>query len=450
MGWIFSMKINLFETTFKLNQKENRSIELKPVPNVNTELNVVNLYPGITYQIFEGFGGSVTESSAYVYSLMSKKNKEIFLDKYFGITGNNYTMIRSHIDSCDFSLDSYSAIDNSNDKDLKCFSLEREEKYIFPLLREIQKKTGKKLPIMLSPWSPPEYMKTNNNRYGGKLRTEYRQLWAQYICRYILDYIARGFTVDKLSIQNEPNADQNWESCTYTAEEEKIFLRDYLYPELAKNQLDDIGLYIWDHNKDRVFERTNSIIDEVTNCMIEGIAFHWYSGDHFENIGLVKQFFPNKKLIFSEGCIEYSHFNASYQIQNAQMYAHDIIGNMNAGMTAFIDWNILLNKDGGPNHANNYCEAPLMYDIGKEILEEKLSYSYIGHFSKYIRNNAKRIAFSKYTDKLEITAVKNVDGSVVSVILNRTKKSMPVVLRIMDQAVSFEVKGDSITTVVIY
>ena len=443
------MKINLYETTFISEKKEKKSVSLATALDNNVECEVVNLYPDITYQTFEGFGGSVTESCAYVFSLMSENNKKVFLEKYFGNTGIQYTNLRSHIDSCDFSLESYSAMDKEDDGDMKDFSLSRERKYIFPLLREIQSKVGKKVPILLAPWSPPAYMKTNDSRQGGKLRPEYRQQWAQYLCRYIKDYLDCGFWVDKLSIQNEPNATQIWESCTYTPEEEKVFLRDYLYPELKKNHLEQIGLYIWDHNKDRLFERAKHIIDEITDPMIEGIAFHWYSGDHFENIGLIKQFYPNKKLIFSEGCIEYSRFEAAYELKNAQMYAHDMIGNINAGMTSFIDWNMLLDKDGGPNHVNNLCEAPLMYDREKDILEEKLSYEYIGHFSRYIHANAQRIAFSKYTDKLEITALRNPDGSVVSIILNRTKESLPVVLRFLDQMTSFVIKGEAIITIVV-
>lgn len=444
------MNIKLITTTYKDNKKETLEKNKVFFEDNNVEMQAVNIYPQMEYQTFEGFGGAITEAAGYTFSKMSDSNKNEILSAYFGKKGNCYNLVRTHIDSSDFSLGVYSALNDPNDVEFKTFTLERDEEYIMPLLRAAQNTAGETLDLLLSPWSPPAFMKTNEKKTeGGKLKPEYRQFWAEYICEYIKQYRNKGFGVKSITVQNEPNAKQKWDSCLYNSQEEKEFLRDYLHPALVKNKLEDIEVNIWDHNKERMFERACEIIDQETDKMVQGIAFHWYTGDHFEAIDLVRQKFPDKKLIFTEGCVEYSRFGGAGQLVNAQMYAHDIIGNINAGMNAFIDWNIILDEKGGPNHVENYCDAPVMCDTVNNKVEKKLSYSYIGHFSRYIKPGAKRIAFSKYTDKLEITSIKNPNGDIVSVFMNREEKDIPVSVRISGQVVNITIPARSIATTII-
>lgn len=445
------MNIKLITTSYINNIKETKIENLELINNDNEEMKVVNIYPNMEYQEFEGFGGALTDASGYVYSLMSEENKKKIIDSYFGEEGNCYSLVRTHIDSCDFSTEMYQAVDDVNDTEFKTFSLERNDKYIAPLLEDANAKATEPLKVMLSPWSPPAFMKTNEQRKkGGKLKEEYRQAWAKYICKYIKEYRNKGYNVDRITIQNEPLAVQTWDSCIYNSEEEKVFLRDFLYPELILNGLEDIEVNIWDHNKERMFERACDIIDDETDKMVQGIAFHWYTGDHFDSISLVREKFPNKKIIFSEGCVEYSKFgeNAN-QLANAQMYAHDIIGNINAGMNAFIDWNIILDEKGGPNHVGNFCDAPIMCNVEEDKVEQRLSFHYIGHFSKYIKPGAKRIAATKYTDKLDLTVLKNKDGSIVCVIMNRTDEDIEVVLRLEGKSVKINIPANTISTGII-
>lgn len=438
--------MKLITTSYINNRKDTTVRELELCADKGTAMNVVNLYPNIEYQTFLGFGGAITEAAGYAYSKLSKKNQEKVAELYFGPEGNRYGLIRTHIDSCDFSLNNYEAMSDPGDTAMESFTLERDEKYILPLLRAGQEKRGEAFDLMLTPWSPPAFMKTNGDRnHGGQLKSEFMGFWAEYICRYIKEYEAKGFLVNRMTIQNEPEAVQTWDSCIFSGEEEKLFLRDHLYPALVKNNLTHVKINIWDHNKERLYERAGATIDAVTDKMIDGIAFHWYTGDHFEAIGLARDAFPGKELIFTEGCVEYSRFDAS-QLYNAQMYAHDIIGNLNAGMTGFIDWNIMLDEKGGPNHVNNFCDAPIMVDTKNDSFEKKLSFDYIGHFSKYIEKAAKRIAFTKYTDKLEMTAFKNPDSSLVLVALNRTEGELPVSIRLEGKNVEFTVPGSTIAT----
>jgi glucosylceramidase len=439
--------MKLITTCYENNKKDVIMKEYEAKPEIKgVETHVINLYPEVEYQTILGFGGAVTEAAGYAFSKLTKENQEKALELYFGGSGNGYHLMRSHIDSCDFSLGTYAAMNDPEDTEMNSFQQEREEQYILPLLRAATKKAGKAFDLMLSPWSPPAFMKTNGDRtHGGKLKKEYRKAWAEYICRYIKEYEKKGFHVNRLTIQNEPAAVQTWDSCIYSAEEEKVFLRDYLYPTLSEQGLDHIRLNIWDHNKERMYERAKEIIDEETIGMVDGVAFHWYSGDHFEAITLTHEAFPEKELIFTEGCVEYSRFSAD-QLKNAQMYAHDIMGNLNAGMTGFIDWNIFLDEKGGPNHVGNYCDAPIMVNTQTGELMVKLSYDYIGHFSKYIEPGAKRIGLSKYSSELEVTAFKNPKGSLVLVALNRTYKKMPVVIRVNSELIEFELPESSIAT----
>lgn len=441
--------MELIITTYENQERNTKVSECELAEDKGAAMNVVNLYPDIVYQTFHGFGGAITEAAGYSFLKLGKEKQEEVLRKYFGEDGLRYHFIRTHIDSCDFSLDNYTAMEDPEDREMKSFSLKREEEYILPLLRRARAVKGEDFDLMLTPWSPPAFMKTNNDRNnGGKLKKEYREFWADYICRYIREYEALGFPVSRITVQNEPDAVQTWDSCSFNPEEEKEFLRYYLYKALAKNGLSHIKINIWDHNKERLFERAKAIIDKETDRMIDGVAFHWYTGDHFEAIRLTGDAYPGKELIFTEGCVEYSRFDAG-QLKNAQMYAHDIIGNLNAGMTAFIDWNILLDEKGGPNHVNNFCDAPVMVNTEDGTYEEKLSFHYIRHFSRYIDREAKRIALTKYTDKLEMTAFRNPDKSIVLAALNKQTDAMPLSLRVNGLNAEFIVPGSSIVTAVI-
>ena len=425
----------------------NESIEFTDDNARETEL--INIYPEVEYQTIRGFGGAITEAAGYIYSLMNGQQKKEMLEEYFGRGKMNYRFVRIPIDSCDFSLSHYEADSDEMDEGLENFSLARLEEYILPMLRDAQRAYGDRLSIMLSPWSPPAYMKTNGQRnFGGKLREEYKERWAEYICRYITELKVLGFNVNMLSLQNEPNAVQLWDSCVYTAEEEKSFLRDYIWPALTRKGLDDIKICIWDHNKERAYERAAEIIDAETDKMIAGLAFHWYSGDHFESLAMLRERFPEKELLLSEACIEYRSFNPGENLINAQKYAHDMIGNFNAGMNTFIDWNLLLDSKGGPNHAGNYCDAPFMFNTESEQLTEQELKAYIWHFSHFVLPGAKRIGFSRYTDKLDFTAFKT-DEKIVFIVLNRNREKIPVHIRLGNRCAPIELAGESITTGII-
>lgn len=440
------MEINLTRTKDgNMNESCRQLLFTEDTDGIENE--VVNLYPSIYFEEFEGFGGAITDSAAYVYAHMEEPQKKQLLETYFSDEKMKYRLVRVHMDSCDFSTEMYEAMSDPEDRKLESFSFARTEKYILPMLTDAQRAAGAPLELMLSPWSPPAFMKTNGSRkYGGSLKPEYADMWAEYICRYIKEFRKRGFTVRRISLQNEAKAAQTWDSCIYTAAQEKEFLENHMHQALVKHGLKEIEIFIWDHNKERAFERAAQTVSGKAAEMVAGVACHWYSGDHFESLDLLRRLYPDLRLIVSESCIEYSKFDGADESINAARLSHEIIGDLNHGVTAFYDWNILLDKNGGPNHVGNYCQAPFLYDtIQKELLPQQIQ-KHFYHFSHFIVPGAKRIGFSRYTEKLDMTAYKNPDGTLIVVMLNRGDEVIPVTLRLDGKIVAFGAEPGEILT----
>ena len=413
------------------------------VPDAKERENqLICLIPEVEYQEMEGFGGAFTEATAVTLKKLSKENQDKILRLYFSKEdGIGYNIGRIHMNSCDFSEGNYACVEE-NDQTLDSFQINRDKQTVIPMLREAMKYG--EIQLFMSPWSPPAYMKTNGEmNHGGKLKEEYRELWAQYYAKFIEAYRAEGIEIWGISVQNEPKAVQKWDSCVYTAQEERDFVKNHL-----GRKMENLGVKIlfWDHNKERILERSRVMLNDPEAAKyIYGAAFHWYSGDHFEQLDMFQKMYPDKKLVFSEGCYEYSIGKEdTYKI--GEKYAHDMIGNFNNYCTMFCDWNLLLNEQGGPNHVGNYCDAPIMADTENDKVYIHESYYYIGHFSKYIKQGAKRIGSSKWTEELETVAFKNPDGTIVSVVMNRTDRDIAYCFSLNGQLVEAVAQGHSIAT----
>lgn len=411
------MKIIKLETNYRRNLFFHETTNIPVIPySSEIENKIINIYPEITYQKIIGFGGAITEASGYSIKQLPLEKQTSFFNEYFSKNGLNYNICRLPIGSCDFSIKPYSY---SNKSDLSDFSIEKDKKYIIPTIKQALK-LNPNLKFISSPWSPPKFMKSNKKLIqGGKLLDKYKITWANYLTKYIKYYKDEGININYITVQNEPNATQEWESCIYSPEEELNFVVNYLYPTFKNNSI-NTKIFIWDHNKEKLFSRA---LKEINNNnaleAIFGIAFHYYTGDHFENISLTHDSFPGKLLIHTEGCTGYSGFNPNDEVKNAEIYGHEILGDLNSGTNAYIDWNIMLDNKGGPNHKNNYCNSPIMLNSNNSDYIKNLTFYYIGHFSKYIFPNSKRIAYSKYTDKIEVTAFKNPNNSIAIVLMNK-------------------------------
>jgi glucosylceramidase len=415
----------------------------------------VFIEPRKTFQTFLGIGGAITDASAEVFAKLPKNKQEELLQAYYNKDkGIGYSLVRTTIHSSDFSSESYTYI-TEGDKELKTFNIEHDKKYKIPLLKRAIETAGGKLTLFASPWSPPAFMKTNNNMLrGGKLLPEFYQPWANYYVKFIKSYEKEGIPVWGLTLQNEPMATQKWESCIYTAEEERDFLKNYLGPTLKKSGLGNTKITVWDHNRDLISQRSNTILnDPEANKYVWGIGFHWYeswSGGEpmFENIRKVYDLYPNKNLLFTEGCNE-NFKSENYQLwKNGERYGKSMINDFNNGTAGWTDWNILLDENGGPNHVGNFCFSPIHGDIKTGELIYTPSYYFIGHFSKFIQKGAKRIDCVTSRSNLISTSFFNPDGKVVTVVMNQSSEKIDYNLYVDTNKVSISILPHAIQTLI--
>lgn len=310
--------------------------------------------------------------------------------------------------------------------------------------------------MYVSPWSPPAWMKdTKNMLQGGKLLPEFRQTWADYYVKFIQAYEQQGIPIWGLTVQNEPMAKQKWESCLFTAEDERDFVKGYLGPTLKKAGMSNKKLIGWDHNRDLMYQRASTLFDDPEASQYYwGLGFHWYetwtgSAMQFDNLRRVHETYPTKNLIFTEGCVENFQFSGINDWKLGERYGHSMINDFNAGTVAWTDWNVLLDETGGPNHVGNFCYAPVIGDTKSGKLLYTNAYYYIGHFSKFIRPGAKRIATAASRDVLQTTAFLNTDGKVAVVVMNSTDQEQPFQLWIKGQAAAASSRPHSIMTMVV-
>ena len=430
--------------------------------NDKMEGRVVNLFSEVEYQEMLGFGGAFTESAAYNYAQLTDEQKESFMKSLFTRKeGIGYNFARMHINSCDFSLDIYSYVEKG-DMTLETFDLSRDEKYIIPMVKDALKYTDEEIFLFASPWSPPDYMKENESPIrGGALKEEYKAVWGRYYAKYIQEMAKRGITISAITIQNEPKHCGPWESCYYSAAGEREFIEKYLVPALDEAGLSHIKIIVWDHNKERVYDRAKKLFESKTVYnRVWAIGHHWYSGDHFDGIRIAHEKF-NKPLISTEIC---GDINADVQ-SLAERYGKELIGDANNFTAAFCDWNLMLSDKGGPFHNRNAetvscagivyedkssgCYAPILFDTEKRELIYTPIYYYIGHLSKFVEKGAVRLGTSSYHEKIRTAAFRNPNGTIVMIIMNEMNYEMSVNLRYNDDGAAHKLPPHSIETIVI-
>lgn len=412
--------------------------------------------PSKTFQTFLGIGGAITDASAETLSKLPADKQAEIIEKYYNAEkGIGYTLARTNIHSCDFSSGSYTYVKN-NDVSLKSFDVAHDREFRIPMIKRAIAAAGGKLTLYASPWSPPAWMKSNNNMLkGGKLLPEYRQSWADYYVKFIKAYEAEGIPVWGLSVQNEPMATQTWESCIYTGEEERDFIKSFLGPTLHKAGFADKKLIAWDHNRDLLYQRASTVLDDPEAARyVWGIGFHWYEswtggGNIYDNVKRVSETYPDKSLIFTEGCAESFKFESMNDWKWGEKYGLSMINDFNNGTVAWTDWNVLLDETGGPNHVGNFCFAPVHADTRNGEIYYLSSYYYIGHFSKFIRPGAKRIISSASRGQFLTTAFVNTDGKIAVIVMNQSNDKIPYRLWMNGQAAEVTSLPHSIQTLVV-
>ena len=441
-------------TDLRLTNNETTDFVATPQP-LETEICVF-VNPEKTFQELLGIGGAITDASAEVFAgLSAEKQTELLKAYYSENEGIGYTLARTNIQSCDFSSGSYSYV-SDEDKELKTFSIEHDRQFKIPMIKKATETAGGELLLYASPWSPPAFMKDSKNVLkGGKLLPEFYDSWALFYTKFIKAYENEGMPIWGISIQNEPMATQTWESCIYTAEEERDFLKLHLGPTMEKEGLADKKIIVWDHNRDLINHRANVIFGDPEAAKYAwGMGFHWYEtwtgGEpKFDNLGKVKESFPDKNLMFTEGCVE--KFDAAkYQFwPNAERYGRSMINDFNEGTCGWTDWNILLDQNGGPNHVGNFCFAPVHADLKTGELIFTPSYYYIGHFSKFIKPGAKRVSTACSRSALQSCSFLNNDGTLATVVMNQTDNEIKYKLFIGTESVEVIILPHAIQTLVV-
>ncbi|MDR3625254.1 MAG: glycoside hydrolase family 30 protein [Ignavibacteriaceae bacterium] len=437
----------------KITQTSVRTFEQAGQP-LETEISVF-VNPDKIFQQFVGIGGAVTDASAEVFAKLSADKQKEFLTAYYDKElGIGYSLMRTNINSCDFSSDSYVYV-KDNDKDLTTFSIAHDMQYRIPLIKQAINKAGGDISLFASPWSPPAFMKDNKSMLeGGKLLPEYYQSWANYFTKFIKAYEAEGIPVWGITIQNEPMATQRWESCIFTAEEERDFLKNYLGPTMVNQNLANKKILVWDHNRDLVNQRANVIFSDPDAAKYAwGLAFHWYetwAGGQpmFENIAHVKESFPDKNLLFTEGCNEKFDSTKYFFWPNAERYGRSMINDFNNGTVGWTDWNILLDETGGPNHLDNLCFSPVHANTKTGELIFTPSYYYIGHFSKFIRPKARRVSTNVSRSDLLSTSFLNENGKMATVVMNQSSKQITYNLYVGTKTTEVVIPPHAIQTLV--
>lgn len=452
----FDKKLTVYttarDTDLRITKTAEQSFSKKEQP-LETE-TAVFINPKKTFQTYLGIGGAITDASAEVFSTLNPKQQKKLLESYFGQDGIGYNIVRTSIHSSDFGLGSHTYIEKG-DAELSTFSIEKDKEKRIPFIKKAIDLIGDDLVFYASPWSPPAFMKTNNNMLkGGKLLPEYRQNWADYYVKFIEAYEAEGIPVWGLTIQNEPMAVQRWESCIYTAEEERDFLKNYLGPTLEKAGLGDKNIVVWDHNRDLITDRANTIFeDPEASKYAWGIGFHWYETwtgglPKYDNLKNINESFPSKNMLFTEGCQEGFDTEKMFYWPNAERYGNSIINDFNSGVVGWTDWNILLDERGGPNHVENFCFAPIHADTTTGELIFTPTYYYIGHFSKFIKPGALRVSTTTSRSTLESTSFQNEDGTMVTVVMNKTDSKIGYKLVVGQSESQIEIQPRAMQTII--
>jgi glucosylceramidase len=492
----------------------------------------IQIFPEQTKQTLDGIGSSFTEASAFVLAHLEPEQRKQVMHNIYGESGANFSLTRTHIASCDFTVKGkYAYTAEKDDADLSSFSLHpdlegfskteypgiKDEKYdLLPMIKEAQaiknSQKDSELRIIASAWTAPDWMKdietwyingTPENNWqgtGGSLKPEYEELYADYLIRYLEAYKQAGINIWGITPVNEPHGNNGqWESMHFTPETQNHFIKKYLGPKLEADGFDHVNLLIYDQNRDGLEHWTDIIFnDKETIPYLYGAAVHWYESTFkvYEDVfNRVHDKFPNMAIVHTEGCIDdlgkdapngvtdpirfkeenwfdnddfWWHDNATdwaysvtWEGTNAadhpaytpvHRYARNIIVSLDNWMTGWIDWNVVLDKNGGPNHVGNFCGAPIMIDTETQYVYYTPIYYVLAQFSRTMRPGDKAVHTSRVLedldkDTLHACATINADNIVSVQVLNTSREAISYKLQIADQFAEIKIEANAVQTV---
>lgn len=470
-----ALKVEVFETS----ESGNKLTKIDTFVEVDSAVTI-KLVPSKIFQTITGFGGAFTESSAYLLNKLSKANRDTIMQAYFSREGANYSLARTHMNSCDFSVSNYSYSPVEDDVNLEHFSIQEDKDDLIPMIKDALAVSQDGFKLFASPWTAAPWMKDNNHWVGGKLLPKYYDTWALFFSKYIDAYEAEGIDIWGFTVENEPHGNgDNWESMHFTPKEMTDFVEFYLGPKLEADGYGDKIILGYDQNRKGLKEWVDEMYrDEASSKYFDGTAIHWYEStyDYFpEELQYAHHKAPNKLLIETEGCVdsqvpawqddawywkkeatdwgfdwaseEDKHLHPKYAPVNR--YARDIIGCLNNWVDGWVDWNMVLDRQGGPNWFENWCVAPVIVDPDTDEVYFTPLYYTMAHFSKYIRPEAKIIGVENSDDILMVTAAENPDGSFAVVIFNEFETPKTINLVLNEKSVAFTINAQAIQTVLI-
>ena len=441
----------------------------------------VTINPDEKFQTITGFGGAFTESSAHLLYRLSEAKRKKIMGAYFSEAGANYSLTRTHINSCDFSLKHYAYAMVDGDIKLDSFSIEEDKKNnLIPMILEAKSISKDGFKIIASPWTAPPWMKDNKNWVGGKLLSKYNDTWALYYSKYIDAYKKEGIDIWGLTVVNEPHGNgNNWESMLFSPEEMTTFVQNHMGPLLAANGKSNVKILGYDQNRAGIKEWVDAMYkNDSTSKYFAGTAIHWYESTYEvfpQALQYAHKKAPNKFLIQTEACVdsEIPHWNdnAWYWKKEAtdwgwdwasekdkylhpkyapvNRYAADIIGCLNNWVDGWIDWNMVLDKQGGPNWFKNWCVAPVIVDPELDEVYFTPLYYTMAHFSKFIRPGAVKIGCIINHKELIATAVKNPDGTIAVVVFNPTSDKHTLEIKLNNKIKIISISSKALQTIII-
>nr|CCA14291.1 glucosylceramidase putative [Albugo laibachii Nc14] len=364
--------------------------------------------PEVQYQEILGFGGAFTEAASVLYANLPQEKKDEILKLLFGEDGLHFHLNRVPIGSCDFSISSYSFNNVSGDVEMKYFDtgVVRDTTSIIPFIKDALS-MNPSLQLFASPWSPPPWMKLSQGSYiadfngsaiPNGLNPDYRSAWANYLVAYIRAYANKGIKFWGMTLQNEPLFAAPWEACAYVAETQADFLVNYLGP-LMRDNFPDLNLMIYDHNLDYLYDWVVRVFRfPGAKAFVNAIAAHWYTSDtkldgamYLDRLNDTYHAADGRMLLFSESCNCPGVAQGSEAWYRAHRYAHSIHTVLYYNWQGWVDWNLMLNEMGGPNHAGNFCDAPIIVLEDENDYQIQPLYYALKHYSQFLPPKSIRI-----------------------------------------------------------
>jgi len=471
------LQVNIYETSKSGNQLTEIT-DFKNTTSKNTD--TVSLDTTKKFQKITGFGGSFTESSAYLLNKLSKKNRDTIIKAYFGKEGANYSLTRTHMNSCDFSLSQYSYSPVADDVNLEHFSIKDDMDDLIPMIKDAMMASEDGFKIFASPWTAAPWMKDNNEWVGGKLLPKYYDTWALFFSKYLDAYRNQGIDIWGFTVENEPHGNgNNWESMHYTPDEMTNFVMNHLGPKLEADGYGDKIILGYDQNRAGLKEWIDSMYEnDETSKYFDGTAIHWYESTYkifADDLQYAHHKAPNKLLIETEGCVdsqvpawkddnwywskestdwgwdwapaEDKYLHPKYAPVNR--YARDIIGCLNNWVDGWVDWNMVLDRQGGPNWFENWCAAPIIVDPDTDEVYFTPLYYVMTHFSKYIRPGAEVIGVKNNNKELQITAAQNPDGTIAVIVFNEGETEQNFNLTLNKKSIDIHINDQALQTIII-